>query len=70
MSGLPTKQDLDKRKQEAQEKLQRLQKAYSTFIDEWNELSKEEADLVKNAGKYVDKSKMYSILKTIDNIKE
>lgn len=69
MSSIPTKDELLERKKSAEDRVQKAREAYDTFTKVWDELAAEEADLLKALGAHVDKTKIYSVLKTIDDLK-
>ncbi len=66
---VPTRDELLKRKQDAEERLKKAREAYDTFTRVWDELKNEESQLLKQLSTHIDKSKIYSVLKTIDELK-
>lgn len=66
---VPTREELLKRKQTAQVRLKKARSAYDTFTRVWDELKKEESELLKQLSTHIDKAKMYDVLKKIDELK-
>ena len=69
MAGnLPNGQQLEERKQKAQDKLRSLGLLYENFINEWERIEKEERELLVDFNKVVDTSKIAKIQNIIKNL--
>lgn len=69
MAQFPQKEDIDTRQDKASERLAEVKKAYTEFVKKMERLEKEESELIAELGTHIDKTKLYSVLSKIDNIK-
>ncbi len=66
MGGLPSQTQLTDRQKKAEETLSQLKDSYNNFISFWEKFQNEERALIKDLHKYLDKEKLESVLKHIE----
>ncbi|MBI2038118.1 MAG: hypothetical protein HYT15_04310 [Candidatus Magasanikbacteria bacterium] len=66
MGGLPSQTQLTDRQKKAEETLSQLKDSYNNFISFWEKFQNEERVLIKDLHKHLDKEKLESVLKHIE----